>query len=102
MLAFTCCINPVFAKDEVKTENVPSMEFLEYLAELQQVDGKWLSPADMLSLKQATKNSESNKVMLHKTVGLVEQSANESTLDKNDTSKIKPTNNKHTEKEPVK
>lgn len=50
MLLLTCYNSPILAQDE--TLEAPDMAFLEYLAGLQQVDGKWLSPVDMLSEQQ--------------------------------------------------
>jgi hypothetical protein len=50
MLALVCYFNPTFAKDG--TQDAPSMAFLEYLADLEQFDGQWLSPMDMGAQQQ--------------------------------------------------
>lgn len=52
MLALACFCHSAAAKPDKATvnkmEEVPSLAFLEYLAELEKVDGKWVSPMDML------------------------------------------------------
>lgn len=42
MFAVSCLITPSMAQDK----SAPSMAFLEYLAELENVDGKWVDPLD--------------------------------------------------------
>lgn len=34
--------------DKDKVSEMPSIAFLEFLAELEQVDGKWISPTDLM------------------------------------------------------
>ena len=52
MLALACVCHSAYAETEKSSgklpEASPSLAFLEYLAELQKVDGKWVSPMDML------------------------------------------------------
>jgi len=48
MLALACNMS-AYAKEPEK----PSMAFLEYLAELEQVQGQWVSPLDMQPAKSS-------------------------------------------------
>ncbi|MGS2721101.1 hypothetical protein [Paraglaciecola aestuariivivens] len=45
MLLATLLSHPSLAKETVKP--LPSADFLEFLAELQKIDGKWVSPLDV-------------------------------------------------------
>ena len=57
MLALVCLCHTAHAESDKtsvsKADEAPSLAFLEYLAELQQVDGKWVSPMDMLDNKES-------------------------------------------------
>ena len=44
-IIFFLLINPVLASEE--EENLPSMEFLEFLADWSDDDGEWLDPVDL-------------------------------------------------------
>lgn len=48
MVALTC-ISPVLADPEPQT--LPEMALLEYLAEMEQVEGQWISALDMQNKK---------------------------------------------------
>ncbi len=43
MVAIACSFSPVFAQEQAKL----SLAFLEYLAEMEQVDGDWIDATDI-------------------------------------------------------
>jgi hypothetical protein len=46
MLAAACLTTPIFADEPVKA--LPALNFFEYLAAMQKIEGKWVSPVDLL------------------------------------------------------
>jgi|TARA_R110000868_G_scaffold24148_3_gene95839 hypothetical protein len=46
MLAAACLTTPIFADEPVKA--LPALNFFEYLADMQKVEGEWVSPVDLL------------------------------------------------------
>ena len=65
MMAFACVFTPSLAQDK----KMPSMAFLEYLADLEKVDGNWVDPLDF-QLQQAElqrlKNNEKSQQMVER------------------------------------
>jgi hypothetical protein len=46
MLAAACFTTPIFADEPVKDS--PAVNFFEYLADMQKIEGEWVSPVDLL------------------------------------------------------
>jgi hypothetical protein len=46
MLAAACLTTPIFADEPVKA--LPAVNFFEYLAAMQKIEGEWVSPVDLL------------------------------------------------------
>jgi hypothetical protein len=46
MLAVACLTTPIFADEPVKV--LPALNFFEYLAAMQKIEGEWVSPVDLL------------------------------------------------------
>jgi hypothetical protein len=46
MLAAACLTTPIFADEPVKA--LPALNFFEYLAAMQKIEGEWVSPVDLL------------------------------------------------------
>ncbi|WP_293747956.1 hypothetical protein [uncultured Paraglaciecola sp.] len=46
MLAAACLTTPIFADEPVKA--LPAVNFFEYLADMQKIEGEWVSPVDLL------------------------------------------------------
>jgi hypothetical protein len=46
MLAAACLTTPIFADEPVKA--LPAVNFFEFLADMQKIEGEWVSPVDLL------------------------------------------------------
>lgn len=47
--------------NDISPDTEPGMAFFEFLAELEQVNGEWLSPIDMLEIEQEDGDSVGNE-----------------------------------------
>lgn len=66
-MIFGLCAAPICSANEKSTDKnkiqkVPEMAFLEFLAEMQEIDGKLLAPTDLLEIRPATKIGSSGVV----------------------------------------